>query len=171
VTDDELHVSTPEQFKALAHPTRHRLLYALDRPATISQLAVALDTRKGNVAHHLKVLVDGGLVAAGETRHVRGGTEVYYQRVSARVRMTAGEHSADQLPIAFHAVADEIADAKPDPFLTIRHLRLTAAQAIDLTATLTALAEELPSAGDDQPRFGLILGLYEQLDRQPKPSN
>ena len=53
---DRLEVSTAAQFKALGHPLRHRLLFALGQEAaTISQLAVALGTAKGNVAHHLGV--------------------------------------------------------------------------------------------------------------------
>ena len=50
-------ISTAAQFKALGHPMRHRLLLALGQgQATISQLAAALGSNKGNIAHHLKVL-------------------------------------------------------------------------------------------------------------------
>ena len=55
--NDAAILTTPEQFKALGHPMRHRLLFALAQgEATISQLAVALGSNKGNIAHHLKVL-------------------------------------------------------------------------------------------------------------------
>ena len=47
VPDITLDASSPEQLKALAHPLRQRLLYALgERPATISQLAVAFAAQK-----------------------------------------------------------------------------------------------------------------------------
>ncbi|MDX6283729.1 MAG: hypothetical protein QOH03_4800, partial [Kribbellaceae bacterium] len=60
---DRLEISTAEQFKALGHPLRHRLLFALGQEAaTISQLATSLGTAKGNVAHHLGVLRDAGMV-------------------------------------------------------------------------------------------------------------
>ncbi len=86
---DRLEVSTAAQFKALGHPLRHRLLFALGKEAaTISQLAVALGTAKGNVAHHLGVLRDAGMVHVAETRQVRGGTEQYYRR-SARSGSTS----------------------------------------------------------------------------------
>jgi D-serine deaminase-like pyridoxal phosphate-dependent protein len=66
---------------------RHRLLFALAQgEATISQLAVALGSNKGNVAHHLKVLVGAGLVRPAATRAVRGGTEQYYRRASPGLR-------------------------------------------------------------------------------------
>ena len=55
--DDFAAVATPEHFKALGHPMRHRLLFALGQDqATISQLAAALGSNKGTIAHHLKVL-------------------------------------------------------------------------------------------------------------------
>src|SRR5262249_45579772 len=79
--DDVAAISSPAQFKALGHPMRHRLLFALGREdATISQLATMLGSNKGNIAHHLKVLVDAGLVQPTGTRKVRGGTEQYYSR-------------------------------------------------------------------------------------------
>jgi DNA-binding transcriptional ArsR family regulator len=161
MSDELLDVSTPEQFKALGHPTRHRLLFALDRPATISQLAATLGIHKGNVAHHLKMLAAAGLVRHGETRQVRGGTERYYER-AARALQLSGEHAAANLPVALQAVAQEIAAAMPDPLLTLRHLRLTAEQASQLAATLTALAHDIDDAGDNEPRYGLLVGLYQQ---------
>jgi DNA-binding transcriptional ArsR family regulator len=60
MTEDarDVAVTTPEQFKALGHPMRHRLLFALGRDeATISQLAATLGSNKGNISHHLRVLV------------------------------------------------------------------------------------------------------------------
>jgi DNA-binding transcriptional ArsR family regulator len=159
MADEQMDVYSPEHFKALAHPTRQRLLFALDQPATVSQLAVTLGSHKGNIAHHLKVLREAGLITAAGTRQVRGGTEQYYQRAARMFRFT-GEHSAANLPVAFHAIADEIAAAAPDPFLVLRNLRLTEAQAERITATLTELAHETREAGEDQPRYGLLLGLY-----------
>jgi DNA-binding transcriptional ArsR family regulator len=156
-------ISTPEQHKALAHPTRHRLLSALDQPATISQLALALDTHKGNIGHHLKVLVAGGLVQAAGTRTVRGGTERYYERVTPALRVE-GAAVAAHLPALLSAVAQEIAAGEPDPFLTVRNLRLTAEQAAEITATLTALALNAPQAGPREPRYGLLLGFYRKRD-------
>jgi DNA-binding transcriptional ArsR family regulator len=155
-------VTSPEQFKALGHPMRHRLLFALgQQTATISQLAVSLETRKGNVAHHLKVLRDAGLVEVAGTRQVRGGTEQYYRR-SARILRYTGEHSHANLETAFRAMAAEINAAEPDPLLILRYVRLTAEQAEEITATLTALSRRTEDAPADQPRYGLLLGLYRQ---------
>jgi len=155
--DEVTAISSPAQFKALGHPMRHRLLFALGREdATISQLAAMLGSNKGNIAHHLKVLADAGLVQQAGTRKVRGGTEQYYRRVyrglaydDARITETA-----------FQALAAEIAGAEPDPVLILRSLRLTPQHADELTATLRDLADRVDDGGD-QPRYGLLLGLYQ----------
>ena len=43
---------------------------------------MALDTPKGTVGHHLKVLEKAGLVRVVRTRKVRALTEKYYGRVA-----------------------------------------------------------------------------------------
>jgi DNA-binding transcriptional ArsR family regulator len=160
--DDIAAVSSPAQFKALGHPTRHRLLFALGREdATLSQLAAMLGSNKGNVAHHLRVLVDAGLVQPAGTRTVRGGTEQYYRRAARGLAFD----DARLTETAFQAVAAEIAHAQGDPFLILRTLRLTPEHAEELTAVLHDLADRSDD-GADQPRYGLLLGLY-----QPAPSD
>jgi DNA-binding transcriptional ArsR family regulator len=166
--DDVAAVTTPEQFKALGHPMRHRLLFALAQgDATISQLAVALGSNKGNVAHHLKVLAEAGLVRLAATRTVRGGTEQYYQRTSRGLRYD--DEATTQT--AFRALAAEIAAAQPEPFLVLRTLRLTPARAEQLMATLRDLASQADD-GADQSRYGLLLGLYQpaQLPSDARPA-
>ena len=75
-------VARAEQFKALSHPMRHRLLFALGQgQATISQLAAALGSNKGNIAHHLKVLREAGLVESS-----RRGTWAFYRLVPEAIR-------------------------------------------------------------------------------------
>jgi DNA-binding transcriptional ArsR family regulator len=155
--DEIAAVATPAQFKALGHPMRHRLLFALGREdATISQLAAMLGSNKGNVAHHLRVLLDAGLVQPADTRTVRGGTERYYRRA---VRGLAYD-DASTTETAFRALAADIAAAQPDPFLVLRSLRLTHDHAAELLAILRALADRADDGGD-QPRYGLLLGLYQ----------
>lgn len=79
---------------------RHRLLSTLaEAEATVSQLAATLGSNKGNIAHHLKILVDAGLVVLSGTRQVRGGTERYYRRVPGDAPV-ADESLRDQLAAA-----------------------------------------------------------------------
>jgi DNA-binding transcriptional ArsR family regulator len=157
--EDVVAVGKPEQFKALGHAMRHRLLFALGQgEATISQLAAMLDSNKGNVAHHLKVLGDAGLVELAGTRHVRGGTEQYYRRTFGKLEI---EDTSKLTEIAFSAVASDIAAAETEPFVMLRNLRLTPQHAERLTAALRDLADE-PEDDHDQPRYGLLLGLYKR---------
>jgi DNA-binding transcriptional ArsR family regulator len=161
--DEAITVTTPEQFKALGHPMRHRLLFTLGRgEATISQLATALGSNKGNIAHHLKVLAGAGLVRPAGTRTVRGGTEQYYRR-------TFGKLAYDDpatTEAAFRALAADIAAAEPDPFMILRSLRLSAEHVEQLTETLRDLSEQ-PDDGDGHPRYGLLLGLYRPAPGPP----
>lgn len=163
MSDEVFQVTTPAHFKALAHPLRQRLVFALAEPATISQLASALGTNKGNVAHHLRVLREAGLVRPAGTRQVRGGTEHYYQRVAPAFQVSSQDYGQN-LPVAFRAIADEIAAAEPDPFLVLRHLRLSPAQAEHIQHTLTAIAHDTEDAGSGQPRYGLLLGFYRPAE-------
>lgn len=173
MTEDahDVAVTTPEQFKALGHPMRHRLLFALGRgEATISQLAATLGSNKGNISHHLKVLAGAGLVQIAGTRTVRGGTEQYYRRAFARLIYD----DAAATEAALRALAAEIASAEPGPFLMLRGLRLSPEHAEKLTATLRDLAEQADDGGD-HPRYGLLLGLYQPAQAaagdQPLPAD
>jgi DNA-binding transcriptional ArsR family regulator len=152
---------TPQQFKALGHPMRHRLLFALSQgEATISQLAVTLGSNKGNVAHHLKVLTDAGLALPAGTRQVRGGTEQYYRRAHRALQF----QDAALTQVAFSAIAAEIAAAEPEPFLILRTFRLNPRHAEQIAAALRDLADQEDDA-DDDPRYSLLLGFYQP--RQP----
>ncbi|GAA1667554.1 hypothetical protein GCM10009765_16260 [Fodinicola feengrottensis] len=156
-----MEITTPEQFKALGHSFRQRLLFALgQQPATISQLAKILSARKGNVDHHLKVLRDAGLVRIAETRTVRGGTEHYYQRSSRRIRVLSPEATSTAAMLA--AFAQELSIAPVEPLLNLRHLRLTAAQAERLRNALEGLVDTAEDAGDGEPRYGVLVSLYQQ---------
>ncbi|WP_345466215.1 helix-turn-helix domain-containing protein [Actinoallomurus oryzae] len=138
---------------------RHRLLAALaGGEATISQLAVALDSNKGNVAHHLKVLADAGLVELAGTQRVRGGTEQYYRRTMS------GPDVSQAVPAEEESSA--FAAAEPGVFLALRTLRLTPRHAERLTTILRDLAGQ-PDDADGRP-YSVILGLY-QLDQTLPP--
>ena len=158
--EDIAPITTPQQFKALGHPMRHRLLFALGQgEATISQLAATLGSNKGNIAHHLKVLTDAGLALPAGTRQVRGGTEQYYRRAHRALQF----HDAATTQMAFSAIAAEIAAAQPEPFLILRTLRLNPKHVEQIAAALHDLADEKDDA-DDDPRYGLLLGLYQPAE-------
>jgi DNA-binding transcriptional ArsR family regulator len=162
--DELLEVSSAAQYAALGHPLRLRLLFALGRKtATISQLATQLDARKGNVAHHLAVLREAGLVRLAHTRQVRGGTEQYYERAARKLHFT-GEQADAQKALTLRVLSDELSQAEPDPFVLLRHVHLTRAQAAQLVTTLTELVDGVEEAGEDEPRYRLLAGLFRPAD-------
>ncbi|MFB6836142.1 ArsR/SmtB family transcription factor [Streptomyces sp. NPDC056361] len=159
--EDVLEIGTPEQFAALAHPLRQRLLFTLGhRPATTSQLAAQLDAKKGNVAHHLKVLREAGLIHIAETRQVRGGTEQHFQRTAHH--MVVAEPQAAGTAAMLTAVTQELHRSPAEPHLTLRHLRLSPAKARKLGEMLAHLVDEADDNGEEQPLHGVLVALYQQ---------
>jgi DNA-binding transcriptional ArsR family regulator len=152
--------------RALSHPTRHRLLLAIDdRGATVSQLANRLAINKGNVAHHLGVLVAAGLVRKGPTRTVRGGTEQYYLREKRRLDVGSGEPA---LAMLGNLSADIASDERA--MVSHRLLRLTARQAQALARHLNELVNDLEPGPDREQRYGVVVGVYRHRDAaRPRP--
>jgi DNA-binding transcriptional ArsR family regulator len=110
---EQLEISAPRQFKALAHPLRQRLLGLLDRrAATLAQLAERLGEPRGTIGHHLKVLEAAGLVRVVRTRRVRGGTEHWYGRTAATLRF-GGDAGASGLVLRLPA--EEALPPDPGP--------------------------------------------------------
>jgi DNA-binding transcriptional ArsR family regulator len=158
VTDE---LRDAEQFKALGHPLRHRMLVALrQRPATLAQLATAFGAPKGTVGYHAKVLLDAGLIRVAHARQVRGGTERYLEPSSPTLRFAADAPVGGEFLV--RTALDEMKPPAPDtPDRTLlRHLRLTTAQAAELADRLEALAlsADPPTPGDTQ--YGLLLSVY-----------
>jgi predicted ArsR family transcriptional regulator len=157
---DLLEITTPEQARALAHPTRHRLWREIDAAgATISQLANRLSTHKGNVAHHLGVLERAGLVRKGRTQTVRGGTEQYYVRTARRLRFDDNDGAATAAMLT--SVGEEIIRARK-PLLNHRTLRLTRRQAEALTRHLEHVVDQLEPAGPGEARYGVLVSVYRR---------
>jgi DNA-binding transcriptional ArsR family regulator len=171
VTDDHLVIRDPEQFKALGHPLRHRLLVVLrQRPATLAQLAAATGTAKGTVGYHVKVLLDAGLVRVAHARQVRGGTERYLEASSPGLRIAPDAEAGGEFLV--RAALSEMLPPSPDsPDRTfLRHLRLNPAQAARLGEELEKVAAiEDPAAG---PTYGLLLSLFRAdiPELPPEPS-
>ena len=155
-TDDELVLHSPEQFKALGHPLRHRLVNVLrQRPATLSQLAAALESTKGTVGYHVKVLHDAGLLRPSQTRTVRGGTEQYFELVATGFRPELPGAGAARFLL--DTARAELAPGGPEQTV-LTHIRLTEDEADALIETLAALAHE--PRGDEGEAYGLLLSLF-----------
>jgi len=174
---DRLALTQPSQVKALGHPLRNTILGLLhERAATVTELAVAVRRPKSTVAHHVKVLVDAGLVQVVRTRRVRAIEERFYGR-TARMFYVSVERTADgeDMPRDFNdfeVAASESRDAFHDGKLWgfIRHARISEAQASDFwerMAELVAEFDRLPRSGDTM--YGFAVGVYP-TDQPTLPS-
>ena len=174
---DRLALTQPSQVKSLGHPLRNTILGLLhERAATVTELAVAVRRPKSTVAHHVKVLVDAGLVQVVRTRRVRAIEERFYGR-TARMFYVSVERTADgeDMPRDFNdfeVAASESIDAFHDGKLWgfIRHARISEAQASDFwerMAELVAEFDQLPRSGDTM--YGFAVGVYP-TDQPTLPS-
>ena len=78
-TPPTLQLSGIEAMRALAHPTRIRMLELLrQEPLSASELSRRLGIRFGSARFHLQQLVRGGLASAAGDRRVRGGLELLF---------------------------------------------------------------------------------------------
>lgn len=69
--------------KALSHPIRARALAVLNqRAASPSELAAEQDAAVPDVAYHVRVLRELGMIKLVSTRQVRGATQHFYRSVS-----------------------------------------------------------------------------------------
>src|SRR3954451_19612314 len=81
--EDLVVVTAPGQLRALADPLRGALLdLLLERAATVTEMAQAVDRPKSSVAYHVNLLVEAGLMRVVRTRRVRAIDERYYGRVA-----------------------------------------------------------------------------------------
>jgi DNA-binding transcriptional ArsR family regulator len=165
---DRIALTEPSQVKALGHPLRNTILGLLhERAATVSELATALGRPKSTVAHHVKVLLDAGLVQVVRTRRVRAIEERFYGR-AARMFYVSVERDADgeEMPRDFNdfeVAARESAGAFRDGKLWgfIRHARISEGQASNFwerMAELVAEFDRLPRSGETM--YGFAVGVY-----------
>jgi DNA-binding transcriptional ArsR family regulator len=165
---DKVDVSTPAQLRAIAHPLRSMLLdLVLERAATVADLAAAVDRPKSTVAHHVKVLVDAGMLRVVRTRRVRAIDERYYGRTGRTLYIGVVRRPGDtETPVCVNGLSVAAAESVPAHeadklYTTLRHVRIpsqTAAQFWERVEALMREFTELPRDGDTV--FGFAAGLY-----------
>ena len=96
-------VTAPGQLRALADPLRGTLLdLLLERAATVTEMALAVDRPKSTVAYHVNLLVDAGLLRVVRTRRVRAIEERYYGRVARTIYIGALHRDEDKQIVSVH---------------------------------------------------------------------
>lgn len=161
--DDVVTVDDNAALKAVADDTRMDILnLLLERAATVSQLADALDKPKGTVGYHAKVLEDAGLIKVVRTGKVRAITEKYYGRVGRTIQFGASPDTDDPLWFVHDALRGIRADEQdPLPMFTSRVARIPVEHAVEFSERILELAQEfiaLPRSGDTV--YGFLAGVY-----------
>jgi DNA-binding transcriptional ArsR family regulator len=160
-------VTSPAELRAMAEPLRGTILdLLLERAATVTELAEALGRPKSTVAHHVKVLLDVGMLQVVRTRRVRAIDERFYGR-TARLFYIGRVAPEDRTPPPWtNDLADSAEESMPayhaDTMWSIRrHSRIPRARAREFWERIDSVVREftqIPRDGDTV--FGLVVALY-----------
>jgi DNA-binding transcriptional ArsR family regulator len=161
-------VTAPEQLRALADPLRGTLLeLVLERAATVTELAHAVDRPKGTVAYHVNLLVDAGLLRVVRTRRVRAIDERYYGRVARTFYVGVLNRPEDkQVAAAINGLAEAAAEsaaahAADELRCLLVHARIPIEEVRNFWAQVQEVARQfsqIPRSGDQA--YGFVAGLY-----------
>jgi len=162
---DEVRVlNEPAQVRALAHPLRTTILGLLhERAASVTELSSAVDRPKSTVAHHVKVLLDAGLLRVVRTRRVRAVEEAFYGRTARMFYTGAGRRDMPLDFNDFEVAAQESAAAYQagELWAFIRHARLAPERRKEFWLRIKDLVAEfdhLPR--DGETTYGFVAGIY-----------
>jgi DNA-binding transcriptional ArsR family regulator len=150
-------VSESQQLKAFADPIRNRIIHILgDHEATNQQLAVALGEPQAKVLHHVRFLLDAGLIRLVDQR-IKGGNVEKFYRATARIYGIRAEPVAESLIAApvLEAVLQEVVISEtlwPDQRQgwEIRRNRISPERLREFTGRLNLLIAEY-WGGPDHP--------------------
>jgi len=159
---DTVLADTPEKVRALTEPTRTAILdLVLERAATVTELALALERPKASVAYHVDALVQAGLVRVVRTRRVRAIDERFYGRTGRTIVIGDTPLPSGAKPANFLSIAAGEVEIDTKIFASLRHARIPEAVAKEFFAKIAALAEEftrIPRGGDTV--FGFVGAVY-----------
>jgi DNA-binding transcriptional ArsR family regulator len=167
-------VEDPKQHRALADALRARIVMLLrERAASTTELATVLETPKGTVGHHLKVLESAGLIRVVRTRQVRALTEKFYGRVARLFVLKGDDALPDELrggvlaAMMLRQAADElVAGGDEEDTSALLHVRLDPAARRRFEQRLNRLTADLQRADDPE---GGSYALAYALFRAPTP--
>ena len=166
--DEMVVVTAPEQLRALADPLRTTLLeLLLERAATVTEMARAVERPKSTVAYHVNLLVETGLLRVVRTRRVRAIDERFYGRVARTLYIGVLNRPEDkQVVAAINGLATAAAESAPahaadDLRCTLVHARIPIEDVRTFWAQVQEVARQfaqIPRAGDQV--YGFVAGLY-----------
>jgi DNA-binding transcriptional ArsR family regulator len=166
--DEMVVVTAPGQLRALADPLRSNLLeLLLERAATVTEMAQAVDRPKSTVAYHVNLLLDAGLLRVVRTRRVRAIQERYYGRIARTIYIGALNRPEDiQVAATINGLAEAAAEsaaahAADQLRCLLVHARIPIEDARNFWAQVQDIARrfaQIPRAGDQV--YGFAAGLY-----------
>lgn len=158
-------VSAPGELRAMFHPLRSTLLeLVLERAATVGELAAAVDRPSGTVAHHVRVLVDAGLLNVVRTRKVRSVEERFYGR-TARI-FSVGAIRPEQVATLTNNLSVAAAESGPaheadDLRAIVRHACISRERAAEFWERVIEVVHEFTQLPrEDDTVYGFVAGLY-----------
>jgi len=159
---DTVLADTPEKVRALTEATRSSILdLVLERAATVTELALALERPKPSVAYHVDALLDAGLLRVVRTRRVRAIDERFYGRTGRTIVIGDTPLPSGARPANFLSIAAGEVEVDTKIFASLRHARIPEAVAEEFFTKIAALAEDytrLPRSGDAV--FGFVGAVY-----------
>ena len=166
--DEMVVVTAPEQLRALADPLRARLLeLVLERAATVTEMAQAVDRPKSTVAYQVNLLVRAGLLRVVRTRRVRAIEERFYGRVARTLYIGVLSRPEDeQVVAAINGLAEAAAEsaaahAADELRCLLVHARIPIEEVRNFWAQVQEVGRrfaQIPRAGDQV--YGFAAGLY-----------
>jgi DNA-binding transcriptional ArsR family regulator len=178
-----LRLSGVEAMRAVAHPTRIRMLELLrQEPMSASELARRLEIRFGSARFHLQQLVRGGLVRPAGERRVRGGLELLFSAPEdvwvdidpAEAGTTAAMHRAFVVELGRRlqaAAADQQPGDSSVDIISLRQVRLTPKDRVEaerIAEGALVRIRALDAVSEDDDAEPVTLGLF--LFRTPRPA-
>lgn len=167
--DDSGPEATAEEFKAMAHPLRLRILrLCLHEALTNKEIADRLHADPATTLHHVRLLLSTGFLAEEAVRSgSRGALEKPYRATGKSwvLRVSRPEDQAAGGRAVIDAVRDELADTDPADVLEYARLgvKLNEASLAELRSRIQSLLLEL-STRDDDPD-GAAYGFFVTLHR------
>ncbi len=166
--DEMLVVTAPEQLRALADPLHATLLeLLLERAATVTEMARAVDRPKSTIAYHVNLLLHAELLRVVRTRRVRAIEERYYGRVARTYYVGVLNRPEDKQVVAgMNGLARAAAESAPanaadDLRCLLVHARIPIEDVRSFWSQVQEIARQfaqIPRAGDQV--YGFAAGLY-----------
>jgi DNA-binding transcriptional ArsR family regulator len=146
----------------------------LERAATVTELAAALERPKSSIAYHVDVLVDAGLLRVVRTRKVRSIDERFYGRTGRTIIIGNSPTPDGAVRQDFLAVAQaEAVVSEPGQMRsTMRHARIPEQRAAEFFDRVVELAEQFTALErDGDTVFGFVAAVYPTAHPTlPEPS-